>query len=283
MPNEQTKSVLITGCSSGFGQAAARFFAQNGWRVFATMRDLAAGQVLRREAATHGWLLTTHALDVTNDEQVAAVVADVLATPNGLDVLVNNAGYFCIGPVEETTPEELQAQLNTNVLGVLRMCRAVLPAFRTAGQGRIINVSSLAARAVVPFLGAYHASKAALESLTEALHYEALPFGIHVSSVLPGPFATDLITKQVRVKASLAADSVYAPLVDHFEAVNGKAPRGKVQTVVNAIYAAATSRHPRLRYPVGPLSFLTTYGYPLTPQWLYAFLIRWVFHLGARR
>lgn len=283
MPSHKTKVILITGCASGFGQATARHFAQLGWRVYATMRNPAAGESLRQEASANGWKLTTPALDVTDDAQVSAVVAQVLAHPEGLDVLVNNAGYFCVGAVEDTSPAELQALFNTNVLGALRLARAVLPAFRAAGQGRIINVSSLAALAVVPFLGAYHASKAALEFLTEALHYEVGPFGIRVSSVLPGPFATELVAKQVRVGVSVDASSPYTANVDHFERLNAKAPRGRVQTVVNAIYKAATVSRPRLRYRVGPLSLLATYGNPITPQWLYAFLVRWVFRLPLKK
>jgi NAD(P)-dependent dehydrogenase (short-subunit alcohol dehydrogenase family) len=281
--NHINKSILITGCSSGFGQATARHFAQQGWRVYATMRNPAAGEALQKEAAEKGWRLSTPALDVTDENQVNAVVAEILSQPEGLDVLVNNAGYFCVGSVEDTTPADLQAQFNTNVLGALRMSRAVLPAFRAKGAGRIINVSSLAALSVVPFLGAYHASKAALESLTEALHYEVAPFGIAVSSILPGPFTTELVANQVRVDSTKESTSAYRAQVDHFESLNNKAPRGKVQTVVNAIATAATTARPRLRYAVGPLSFLATYGYPITPQWLYAFLVRWFFRLPVRK
>jgi NAD(P)-dependent dehydrogenase (short-subunit alcohol dehydrogenase family) len=247
------------------------------------MRDQSAGEPLRQEAQAQGWRLTTPTLDVTDDAQVSSVVAEILARPDGLDVLVNNAGYFCIGAVEDTRPSDLQAQFNTNVLGALRMSRAVLPYFRAKGQGRIINISSLAALSVVPYLGAYHASKAALESLTEALHYEVACYGIKVSSVLPGPFTTELVSKQIRFGSTLHVPSVYGSQVDHFELLNSKAPRGDVQTVASAIYAAATVCRPRLRYAVGPLSFLATYGHPITPQWLYSFLVRWVFRLSARK
>ena len=242
------------------------------------MRNPEAGAALRQEASAAGWDVHTPALDVTSDEQVARVVNEV----GRLDVMVNNAGYFCVGPVEDTTPAELQAQLNTNVLGVLRLCRAVLPGFRNAGRGRIINVSSLAALAVVPMLGPYHASKMALQGLTEALAFEVAPFGVHVSAIMPGPFATELANKQVRVAASQSASSVYKQHVDHFESLNAKAPKGNIASVVNAIYKAATVPRPRLRYAVGPLSLLATYGYPVTPQWLYNFLVRWVFRLWPK-
>ncbi|MDX2020564.1 MAG: SDR family oxidoreductase [Deltaproteobacteria bacterium] len=274
------RTVLITGCSSGFGLATARHFARHGWRVFASMRNPDRdGIELRNEAAAAGWELHTPALDVTRDDQVAQVVSAL----GPLDVLVNNAGYFCVGPVEDTTPAELQAQLDTNVLGALRLCRAVLPAFRAAGRGRIINVSSLAALAVVPMLGPYHASKMALQGLTEALAFEVAPFGLHVSAVLPGPFSTQLTAKQVRVAASQAPGSVYKTDVDRFESLNARVPKGNIESVMRAIYKAATVSRPKLRYAVGPLSLLATYGYPVTPQWLYAFLVRKVFRLRARK
>ncbi len=272
--------VLITGCSSGFGLAAARAFGQAGWHVFASMRNLQAGEALRSEAQTNNWRLSTLALDVTQDASVEAAMASLLAETSGrLDVLVNNAGYFCFGPVEETHPDELRAQLETNVVGVLRVSRAALPTMRKQGRGRIINVSSLAALAVVPVLGPYHASKAALEALGEALHFEVAPFGIFVSSILPGPFATELHQKQVRVQASSEANSPYAAVTEHFVRVNAQAPRGKPGRVVGAIYKAATARRPRARYLVGPLSFLARWAYPLTPHWLYHFLVRKLFRL----
>lgn len=275
--------VIITGCSSGFGQATARHFAEAGWHVWATMRNVAAGAPLVEEAARRSWRLDVLPLDVTQDDSVQAAVAAVLAGAGRIDALVNNAGYFCFGPVEETQPDELRAQLETNLVGVLRVTRAVLPVMRRQGRGRIVNVSSLAAVAVVPMLGPYHASKAALEALGEALHYEVAPFGVRVSSVLPGPFPTQLHKNQVRVAASYRPQSPYAAAVQHFEQINGRAPRGDPEVVVRAIFKACTSRRPRLRYMVGPLSLLARFGNPLTPQWLYGFLVRKVFRLDRLR
>lgn len=273
--------MLITGCSSGFGQAAARLFASRGFRVFASLRTPSAGAPLREEATANGWSLTTPRLDVTDDDSVRAAVEEVLAATGGtLDVLVNNAGYFCVGPVEETHPDELQAQLETNVLGALRLCRAVLPAMHAQGQGRIVNVSSLAALSVIPMLGPYHASKAALEALGEALHYELAPFGIRVASILPGPFPTALQKNQVRVGGGRAS-SRYLALAERFERLNAQAPQGDVNVVVRAIFFAATCRRPRLRYFVGPLSFVSRYLHPITPQWLYGWVVRRVFGLRS--
>src|SRR5438552_3240580 len=122
--------VLITGCSSGIGLGAARRFARAGHRVYASMRRPdEQGATLRAEATANGWSLATPQIDVTSDAQVVAAVQAILAETGGrIDVLVNNAGYYLFGPVEETAPDELRAQLETNVIGVLRVTRAVLPA-----------------------------------------------------------------------------------------------------------------------------------------------------------
>ncbi|HEX7598668.1 MAG TPA: SDR family NAD(P)-dependent oxidoreductase, partial [Polyangia bacterium] len=162
--------VLITGCSSGIGQLAARRFARTGFRVFASMRDPARGAVLREEAAREGWWLRTPSLDVTRDDSVGPAVSSLLEETGGrIDVLVNNAGYFCLGSVEETSPDELRAQLETNVVGVLRVTRAVLPAMRARARGTVVNLSSILGRVIIPTNGPYQVSKWALEALTETL------------------------------------------------------------------------------------------------------------------
>ena len=123
--------VLVTGSSSGIGYATAERFATRGWRVFASMRRPEKGEALRAAATARGWALTTPALDVTREDSVSTVVADILGETEGrLDVLVNNAGYYAYGPLEETSPDELRDQLETNVVGVHRVTRAVLPAMR---------------------------------------------------------------------------------------------------------------------------------------------------------
>ena len=207
-------AVSITGCSSGIGQVAAERFASAGFRVFASMRRPEAGAALRQQASERGWLLETPALDVTSDSSVELGVRGVLAATGGrLDVLVNNAGYYLYGPVEETTPDELRAQLETNVVGVLRVTRAALLAMRARGTGRIVNLSSISGVLVLPGAGPYHASKYALEALTEALRYEVSGQGIAVVAVEPGPFRTALHDKQVRVSGAGRTASPYAPIM----------------------------------------------------------------------
>src|SRR6516162_2242410 len=173
--------VLVTGSSSGFGRATAERFASRGWRVFASMRDPARGEPLRQRAAAKGWRLETPALDVTRDDSVEAAVGQVLRETGGrLDVLVNNAGYYAYGSLEEVSTDELRAQLETNVVGVHRVTRAVLPAMRARGAGAVVTIGSLAGRVALPMIAPYHASKWALEGMIEALRYELIPFGIRV-------------------------------------------------------------------------------------------------------
>src|SRR5581483_6074620 len=171
-------------CSSGIGREAARRFARAGFRVYASMRRPEAGEALCAEAAANGWALAAPALDVTSDASVARAVSALLEETGGrLDVLVNNAGYYLVGTIEETSPDELRAQLETNVVGVLRVTRAVLPAMRARKGGAVINISSIAGRVALPVVAPYHASKWALEALTEGLRLEVRPFGIRVAAV----------------------------------------------------------------------------------------------------
>jgi NAD(P)-dependent dehydrogenase (short-subunit alcohol dehydrogenase family) len=275
--------VLITGCSSGIGLATARRFAAAGYRVYASMRRPQAGAELRSEAEAQGWMLSTPALDVTSDTSVEAAVAMLLAeTGNRLDVLVNNAGYYCYGAIEETSPDELRAQLETNVVGVLRVTRAVLPTMRARRKGAVVNVSSISGRVVLPIAGPYHASKWALEALSEALRYEVAPFGIRVTVVEPGPFRTELHAKETRARQSQRPDSPYASLMRAYEAESDKIKRGDPQVVAEMIHRLAGRRRPRLRWPVGPTAFTGGVLRRFVPDGIYERVIGWVFHRKRR-
>jgi NAD(P)-dependent dehydrogenase (short-subunit alcohol dehydrogenase family) len=277
--------VLITGCSSGIGLAAARRFATAGFRVYATMRGPEQrGAGLRAEAASAGWTLTTPALDVTSDDSVDAAVGALLAETGGrIDAVINNAGYYCVGPLEETSPDELRAQLETNVIGVLRVTRAVLPAMRARGQGAIVNLSSVTGRVVLPVVGPYHASKFALEAMTEALRYEVYPFGIRVVAVEPGAFATALHDNEVRTAASQRPGSPYAPLVQRYQAESARLKRGSVAAVAEAVFRAATHPRPPLRWRVGPKSFQGGVLRSFLPDAIYELAVRLTFRLRRPR
>ncbi len=276
--------VLITGCSSGIGLLAAKRFARAGYRVFASMRRPDDAGELRTLAATEGWALTTPALDVTSDASVATAVGALLGETGGrIDVLVNNAGYYLYGPIEETSPDELRAVLETNVVGVLRVTRAVLPAMRAAGRGAVVTISSVSGRVVVPVSGPYHISKWALEALVEALRYEMIPFGIRITCIEPGSFATDLHVKERRVEESRKDDSPYAALMAAYARNSDRMHRGPAFPVVDAILRAAEHPNPPLRCAMGPASFLGTVVRRFTPDRVYEWVMQHVFALRRRR
>lgn len=192
-PDMSGKSVLITGCSTGFGRLAAEHFARQGAKVFATMRNLPRpeAQELADLAEVDELDLHIIEIDVLSDEQVAAGVARAEELSGGaLDVLINNAGISFGGPVEIQDMEATQLTFDTNVFGPQRMIRAVLPAMRAAKSGLIINVTSQLGRVIVPAYGMYSPTKFALEALSEGLAYELVPHGIDVNVIEPGGYPT---------------------------------------------------------------------------------------------
>jgi NAD(P)-dependent dehydrogenase (short-subunit alcohol dehydrogenase family) len=189
------KTVVITGCSSGFGKQLSLDLARRGDRVYATMRGTQgknADSAAELAAASDGIDLTILELDVTSTASVDAAAAIILAEVGAPDAVVNNAGVMLTGFTEAFTAEEMTAQLDVNVVGIHRMNRAFLPAMRQRGQGLIINLSSVAGRLSAPFFGVYNASKWAVEGYSMGLRAELACCGVDVVVVEPGPFATAL-------------------------------------------------------------------------------------------
>ena len=278
-PVTDLRAILITGSSSGIGNALARRFAERGWRVFATMRapDGPGGRALRDEAAARGWRLTTPALDVTRDESVAAAVGAALAETSGrLDVLVNNAGYYALGALEDFTPDELRAQLETNVVGVQRVTRAVLPAMRARRSGTVVTLGSISGRVAVPMCGAYTASKWALEGMIESMRLELLPFGVRVVLIEPGPYESELHTNEQEAAASRRPEGPYAAIMSAYRRQAQALRRAPLQGLVDVIERAVTSRSPRLRWPVGPTSLTAGRLRAFCPDFIY----EWIMRLG---
>jgi NAD(P)-dependent dehydrogenase (short-subunit alcohol dehydrogenase family) len=186
------KKILITGCSSGFGFNSAKYLAEKGHFVYASMRNTQTKNAkvaseLRDFANSNGYNLEVLELDVTSDESVKNAVSKIPA----VDVLINNAGRGFGGPVEAFSSEDCLAQLDLNIVGTLRVAKAVLPGMRAQKSGLIIQISSVAGRGAFPGFGLYHASKWGLEGLSEAMRYELAPLGIDVVIVEPGPFDTN--------------------------------------------------------------------------------------------
>ena len=201
------KKVLITGCSSGFGFEAAKYLAQKGHHVYATMRNTngknaSAASALKDFASSNNVTIEVLELDVTSDDSVHAAISQA---PE-IDVLINNAGSGFGGPIEAFSSEDCLAQLDLNIVGTMRVAKAVLPGMRARKSGLIIQVSSTAGRAAFPGFGIYHASKWGLEGFSEAMRYELAPLGIDVVIVEPGPFSTNFFGNMVAPKdAEVAA------------------------------------------------------------------------------
>src|SRR5205085_8673593 len=175
---ETGQVALVTGASSGIGEAAARELVAAGFTVYGTSRKAVAGE--QRQGVTF------LPLDVTDDPSVAIAVGDVLARSGHIDVLVNNAGFGVAGAAEESSVEQARALFETNVFGLMRVTRAVLPVMRARGRGRIINVSSVVGLIPVPFMALYASSKHALEGYSQSVDHELREYGVRVLLVEPG-------------------------------------------------------------------------------------------------
>ena len=217
------------------------------------MRSTAKADALFEAAAAAGVEVEVAELDVTSSDSVSRAVDAIVESTGRLDVVVNNAGIELFGAVHLVSDDEASRQLDTNVLGVVRVVRAVVPHMVRQGRGAIVNVGSVAGKVGVPYSGLYAASKHAVEAITEAMHFELAQLGIRVAVVEPGQFATGLSGNSV-VAASMPEDSA--------EHVRWQAFRGRMrqlvggqpadaQLVADVIYEAATSDEPRLRWPVG--------------------------------
>jgi len=212
-------TIVITGCSTGFGRDAARRFAEAGHRVFATMRNVegsnagAAGE-LRYLAEESDWALEVVELDVTDDASVRAAAEKVLSGAGAPDVVINNAGVMFVGLTEAYTPEEVHWQLDVNVVGVHRVLRAFLPGMRARGSGLVINVSSVAGRIATPFSAVYNASKWALEGYSLGLRREIAQTGVDVVVVEPGPFGTELFPQAPAPEDAEGRADTYPESVD---------------------------------------------------------------------
>lgn len=261
--NLRGKTILITGCSSGFGRLGAEHFARLGAKVFATMRNLPRpeGQELQALAARDRLDITVLELDVTSDEQVASAVQEAERLAGGtLDVLVNNAGIGISGPVEVQDMEATKLIFDTNVYGCHRMARAVLPAMRAKKSGLIIPISSQLGRVIAPFSGHYSPTKFALEAMSEAMAYELVPHGIDVAIVQPGGYPTEvwvnrnIYTSALKQRAEAEHTSGWPQVVARMgteDGSGGKTDPMDVPRAIAQIIAMPAGTRP-LRTPVHP-------------------------------
>jgi NAD(P)-dependent dehydrogenase (short-subunit alcohol dehydrogenase family) len=247
-----SKAVLITGCSTGIGRATAGHLAERGHTVYATARKPESIEDLEQKGCK------TLALDVNDEESMQSAVKAVEDAEGAIGALVNNAGYSQSGAVESVKLDDVRAQFETNVFGLLRMCQLVLPGMRRQGQGRIVNVSSMGGRLVFPGGGIYHATKYAVEALSDAMRWEVKGFGIDVVLIEPGLIKTDFAHAAVgALDSGTAGDGPYAEFnsavgkltADAYEGPMAKLGGGP-ETVARAIEKAITRRRPKTRYTV---------------------------------
>lgn len=180
------KTVFITGSSSGIGRATAEIFSSRGWNVAATMRNPE-----KEEALGELPNVKLFPLDVLDNESVKNTIKEIVQVFGKIDVLVNNAGYAAIGPFEAAEEDQILRQFGTNVFGMMRVTKGILPHFRNHGGGMIINISSVAGRTSFPLFSLYNSTKWAVEGFTEALRYELRQFNIRVKLIEPGAIKTD--------------------------------------------------------------------------------------------
>lgn len=245
------ESILVTGASSGIGLAAVRRFTEAGYRVAATVRK---GEDEVRLASEFPELKVLN-LDLNDEAAINKQVGGWLEENGGVDVLVNNAGFAQIGPVESLGMDQWRRQMETNFFAPVNLTRLVLPYMRERGRGRIINVSSGFGQLVIPIFAPYCVSKFAVEAFTESLRYEVSPLGIGVSMVAPGPVTSRFDRNRQRVSAQAMRGSPYATLHDNIDRQVSKSHEreSSPEAVVEKIFTAATARRPKLRYPVGPM------------------------------
>ena len=243
------KVILVTGASSGIGFDAAVALAKQGHRVYAAARRVERMEPLK------AFGVVPLRMDVTDDASMEAGVRTVLEAEGRIDALVNNAGYGYFGAIENVPLEEARRQLEVNVFGLARLCQLVLPSMRAQGSGRIVNISSVAGKAVLYFGGWYHVSKFSVEALSDALRMELKPFGIDVSMIEPGGIKTNWGIIAADHLAESSKDTPYEAEGLRESETMRKAYSMRLlsnpSVVTRAISKAVNSRRPRARYRVG--------------------------------
>ena len=252
MADPISKAVLISGCSTGIGRATAAHLASKGWTVYATARRLESIKDLGQKGCK---LL---AMDVCDEGSMRAAVDVVEKAEGAVGMLINNAGYGQEGPVEEVPMEQIRRQFETNVIGLTRLTQFVLPGMRRQGWGKIVNLSSMGGKLTFPGGGFYHATKHAVEALSDALRFEVRPFGIDVVVIEPGPIKTEFGATAVNsldgVKDTASPYAAFNAIVaqrikEAYEGPMAMMAAGP-EAVAQVIEKAITVRKPKTRYPV---------------------------------
>lgn len=235
------KTIFITGASTGLGKATAKLFQSKGWNVIATMRN--------PEKETELSLIeniTLLPLDVTNIDQISETTKLAIASGN-IDVVFNNAGYGLMGPLESTSDNQLTRQLNTNILGVIRVTQAFIPYFREKGSGLFISTTSIGGLITFPFSSVYHATKWALEGWSESMAFELKKIGVGIKTVSPGGIKTDFLNRS----ADMSTHPAYQKWVDQLFSGFNQDHFTEAGEIAKVVYQAATDAKEQLRYVAG--------------------------------
>ncbi len=243
----------VTGASRGIGRATVWELAQSGYRVFALARSESELRQLEEEARDRGFDVRAIVMDIESDTSRDAAVSAIFADTHGhgVDVLVNNAGYGQLGPLEEVPIRKFRRQMEVNVVGLLAFSQPFIAPMRTRGAGRIVNISSAAGRTATPFMGPYNASKFALEGLSDALRLELYPFGVHVILIAPGPIRTSF-GEASRQASEVTPSSSYSSFMSTWQATHAKSNvfSRSPETVARVVVRAVRARRPRPRYTI---------------------------------
>lgn len=237
------KTIFITGASTGLGKASAKLFQSRGWNVIATMRNPESDTEL---SALEN--VTVLPLDVTNPEQIKSTVKKALDISN-IDLVFNNAGYGLIGPLEALTDDQIVKQLNTNLLGVIRVTQAFIPYFREKRSGMFITTTSIGGLIAFPLGSTYHATKWALEGWSESLAFELNTFGVDVKTVSPGGIKTDFISRSLDMGTQPEYESMINTMFSNTESMMEGA--SEPELIAEVVYEAATDGKKQLRYVAG--------------------------------
>jgi len=240
------KTIFITGASTGLGKATALLFAKKGWQVVATMRNPLDGAELESHENIH-----VLALDVTNPEQIDTVAKEAISTFEIIDVVFNNAGYGLAGPLEGIEDEQLVRQLDTNLLGVLRVTKAFLEHFRENKKGLFITTTSIGGHVTLPFNSVYHATKFALEGWSESMYFELKPFGIGIKTIAPGGITTDFAGRSLDRGLHPAYQEKLSAFINILSSPERRKNYSTAEHIAEAVYEAATDGREQLRYIAG--------------------------------
>lgn len=262
------KVVLITGASTGIGLHTAKLFQAKNWKVAATMRSPDSAVELRKIVDVE-----CIKLDVTDVESIRAAIAATIEKFGRIDAVVNNAGYGLLGAFEAATPEQIERQFETNVFGLMNLCREILPYFREQRRGYIVNVASVGGRMTFPASSLYNSTKWAVEGFSESLQYELEQFNIRVKIIEPGPIKTDFYGRSqdlTRREGLTAYDSFVSRVMETMNKGGADAPDGEI--VAQTIFTAVTDGTKQLRYGANTKGILT--ARKLLPDNLFFALIR---------